>query len=121
MAVKKIQFKQNLALLLACLSLLVFGGLALFENGGMTYSSLIASGIKVIPYVAIMYVLGWIIGWIIESSKMVKKANELGYTNSLLEEILKEEGLDYLDDSDFEEIGEASANDLNLEIENKEE
>ena len=126
MAVKKVQFKQNLALLLACVSLLVFGGLALFENGGITYSSLIASGIRVIPYVAVMYLLGWVIGCIVESSKMVKKANALGYTNSLLEEILKEEGLENLDDSDFADIDSIDAmtsveeDSANVENENKE-
>ncbi len=112
MAIKKVQYKQNLALLMACLSLLVFGGCALWENGGITYTSIIASGVKVVPAVLIMYALGWLTGMVIESSKTVKKAN-LGYTNSLLEEILKEEGLEDLDDSDFEEGEEV--NELDLE------
>jgi len=113
MAIKKIQYKQNLAMLMACLSLLVFGSCALYQNGGITYTSLIASSVKVIPAVLIMYALGWIIGMIIESSKIVKKA-KLGYANSLLEEILKEEGLDDLDDSDFEDLG-SEESDLDLE------
>ena len=115
MAVKKVEYKQNLALLMACLSLLIFGGLALYQNGGITYDSLIASGAKIIPSVAIMYALGWIAGLIIESSKTVKKAN-LGYTNSLLEEILKEEGLDNLDESDFADELTAGEDDIDIEI-----
>lgn len=121
MAVKKVQFKQNLALLFACSSLLLFGGLALFQNGGINYNSLIASSIRVVPCVVIMYALGWIIGCIVESSKMVKKANALGYTNSLLEEILKEEGLENLEDSDFEDIPMSGTDNINVDIDNKEE
>lgn len=86
---------------MASLSLLVFGGCALYENGGITYTSLIASGIKIIPAIAAMYALGWLIGCVLESSKIVKKAKSIGYTNSLLEEILKEEGLDNIDNEDF--------------------
>lgn len=115
MSVKKVQYKQNLALLMACLSLLIFGGCALYQNGGITYTSLIVSGVKVVPCVLIMYALGWLTGMVIESSKTVKKAN-LGYANSLLEEILKEEGLDNLDDSDFaDELNENDDSDLELE------
>ncbi len=98
---KKIQYKQNLSLLMASVSLLIFGGCALYRNGGITYTSLIASGIKIIPAIIVMYALGWLIGWILESSKIVKKAKSIGYTNSLLEEILKEEGLDNMDNEDF--------------------
>ena len=98
---KKIQYKQNLSLLLACLSLLIFGGCALYENGGITYTSIMATGIKIIPAIAAMYALGWLIGCVLESSTVVKKAKSIGYTNSLLEEILKEEGLDNIENEDF--------------------
>lgn len=101
MANKKINYKQNLGMLMACSSMLVFGCCALMQNGGITYTSLIASSVKVAPAVLIMYVLGWATGYIIESSQTVKKIN-LGYANSLLEEILKEEGLDNIDDIDSE-------------------
>ena len=114
---KKIQYKQNLSLLMACVSLLIFGGCALYENGGITYTSLIASGIKIIPAVAAMYVLGWLIGCVLESSKIVKKAKSIGYTNSLLEEILKEEGLDNLENEDLM-LNEADLSEI--ETENKE-
>ena len=98
---KKLQYKENLSMLFACISLLVFGGCALYENGGITYTSLIAAGIKIIPAVTVMYILGWLMGWIMEASKTVKKAKSIGYTNSLLEEILKEEGLDDLEGEDY--------------------
>ncbi len=112
MAIKKVQYKNSLALFMACLSLLVFGGCALYQNGGITYNSIIASSVRVVPYVLIMYALGWLTGLVMESSKSVKKAN-LGYANSLLEEILKEEGLDDLDDEDFK------IDDENTELESK--
>ncbi|MBR2525800.1 hypothetical protein IKE67_04985 [bacterium] len=124
--IKKGYYRQNIGMLMACVSLLVFGGCALFQNGGITYTSITASGIKILPAVFIMYILGWATGWIIESSQTVKKAN-LGYANSLLEEILKEEGLGNLDDSDFEENEETAAvekeialEDNELELESKE-
>lgn len=98
---KKIQYKQNLSLLFACVALLVYGGCALYENGGINFVSLVASSKTVVPAVFIMYVLGWLTGAVLESSKLVKKAKDIGYTNSLLEEILKEEGLDGTDESDL--------------------
>ena len=100
---KKVQYKQNLALFMACVSLLVFGSCALYQNGGITYTSLIASCPSVITGVAVMAILGWLIGVVMESSKSVKKAN-LGYANSLLEEILKEEGLNDLDSGDLDDF-----------------
>lgn len=100
MATKKLKYKNNLALFISCLSLLVFGGCAIYENGGITYTSLIASATKVIPYVLIMYILGWLLGSIIESSKSVKNPKNLGYANSLLEDILKEEGLDDIENNE---------------------
>ena len=92
MARKKIQYKQNTALFFACVSLLIFGADSLFINGGINYTSLVASCPTVLPAVGVMYVLGWLIGSTMESSKSVKSTN-LGYANNLLEEILKEEGL----------------------------
>lgn len=92
MARKKIQYKQNTALFFACVSLLIFGAGSLFINGGINYTSLVASCPTVLPAVGVMYVLGWLIGSTMESSKSIKSTN-LGYANNLLEEILKEEGL----------------------------
>lgn len=98
---KKIQYKQNTALFLACLSLLIFGACALFMNGGINYTSLVASCPTVLTAVGVMYVLGWLIGSTMEGSKSIKKTN-LGYANNLLEEILKEEGLNSAEnDSDY--------------------
>ena len=111
---KKIQYRQNLSMLFACLSILIFGGCALYKNGGITYTSLIATGIKVIPAVLIMYALGWLMGYVAESSKTVKKAKSIGYTNSLLEEILKEEGLNDLDNEDFK-LSESDFDDIETE------
>lgn len=116
--IKKLQYKENLSMLFACVSLLVFGGFALYENGGITYTSLIATGIKIVPAVTVMYILGWLMGWIMEASKTVKKAKSIGYTNSLLEEILKEEGIDSLEGEDFKLNEEDFAD---LDVESKEE
>ena len=44
---KKIEYKSQIALFLASLSILVFGGFSLFQNGGINYTSLVASGSKV--------------------------------------------------------------------------
>lgn len=106
MARKKIQYKQNTALFLASVSLLVFGTGALFMNGGINYTSLVASFPTVLTGVGVMYALGWLLGMIVESSKSLRKT-PMGYANNLLEEILKEEGLDQQDfdlsDSDHSE------------------
>ena len=50
------------------------------------------------PAVLVMYGLGWLIGAMIESSKTVVKEKDIGYTNALLQEIIKEEGLDGVED-----------------------
>ena len=94
---KKIEYKKQTAILLACISLLVFGSCALFINGGITYSSLSASFVTIGPGILFMSVMGWLIGSMIEGSKSLKKANSLNYTHSLLDEIMKEEGLDDID------------------------
>lgn len=99
MANKKVQYKQNTALFFACTSLLIFGSVALYMNGGINYTSVVASSTTVVPAVAIMYALGWLIGSTMEGSKSIKNTN-LGYTNNLLEEILKEEGLNASDIED---------------------
>ena len=114
---KKVQYNQNLALFMACVSLLVFGACSLFQNGGITYNSIIASCPGVLTGVAVMATLGWLIGVVMESSKSVKKAN-LGYANSLLEEILKEEGLDDLDSASSEDLSDEDMS--GLEPESKE-
>lgn len=118
MAKKKIQYKQHTALFLASISLLVFGACALFINGGINYTSVVASSTVVVPAVAVMYALGWLIGLIVETSKSIKKTVNVGYANNLLEEILKEEGLNLSenisnDDDDDELI-------KNVETESKE-
>lgn len=108
MAKKKIQYKQNTALFFACVSLLVFGAGSLLMNGGINYTSVVASCPTVVPAVLIMYVLGWLIGSTMESSKSVKNTN-LGYANNLLEEILKEEGLDASSGSSSDSTGADSS------------
>ncbi len=122
---KKIEYKKQIAILLACISMLVFGGCSLYINGGITYASLIASFVSVGPAVIIMFVMGWLIGSMMEGSKSLKKANSLNYTNSLLEEIMKEEGLDNVGNSPDLELTEEEQRELeNLKLEtqnNKEE
>ena len=91
---KKIEYKRHIALLLACISLLIFGGCSLYRNGGINYVSLVATFINVGPAIVTMFVMGWLIGSMMEASKNLKKANSLNYTNSLLDEIMKEEDLE---------------------------
>ena len=95
---KVIKYKQNLSLLLACSTLLVIGTCSLIKNGGINYTSIVCSASAVVPAVLVMYGLGWLIGAMIESSKTVVKEKDIGYTNALLQEIIKEEGLDGVED-----------------------
>lgn len=97
---KDLSYRKNIGLLFASLAFLVLGGFALYENGGITYISLVGSISKVIPGTIVLYCLGWLIGSMIESSKLIKREKDLGYANALLEEIMKEEGIDNLDDLD---------------------
>ena len=85
------------------------------KNGGINYTSIVCSAPAVVPAVLVMYGLGWLIGAMIESSKTIVKEKDIGYTNALLQEIIKEEGLDNVedlegidlsDDSDTEESSE---------------
>ena len=120
---KKIEYKTQIALFLASLSVLIFGGFSLFQNGGINYTSLIASSSKVIPAVIIMYCLGWLVGSMIETSKPVKKANSMGYVNNLLDEIMKEEGLNNFSSSKDTELTDEvqdEINKINTEAQKKE-
>lgn len=110
---KKIEYKSQIALFLASLSILVFGGFSLFQNGGINYTSLIASGSKVIPAVLVMYCLGWLVGSMIETSKPVKKANNMGYVNNLLDEIMKEEGLNNVNSTKDTELTDEEQEEIN--------
>ena len=115
---KKIEYKTQIALFLASLSLLVFGGFSLFQNGGINYTSLIASSSKVIPAVIVMYGLGWLVGSMVETSKPVKKANNMGYVNNLLDEIMKEEGLNNISSQKDLELTDEEKDEINnLKIE----
>ena len=110
---KIVEYKQNIGLLLSCSTLLIVGTCYLIKNGGINYTSIICSAHDVIPAVLIMYGLGWLIGSMIESSKTVVKQKDIGYTNALLQEIIKEEGLDNvekLEDVDLSENNEAENN-----------
>ena len=114
---KKIEYKKQTAILLACISLLIFGGCALYINGGITYPSLKASFITVGPGIAFMFVMGWLIGSMIDGSKSLKRANSLNYTHSLLDEIMKEEGFDEMDtfsNSDLSDEEQKELEDLNF-------
>lgn len=104
---KVIKYKQNLSLLFACLTLLVIGTCSLIKNGGINYDSLVCSAPAVIPAVIVMYGLGWLIGSMIETSKTFVKEKDIGYTNALLQEIIKEEGLDNPEDIGSIEPSEA--------------
>lgn len=95
---KVVKYKQNLSLLLACITLLVIGASSLVKNGGINYTSLVCSAQIVIPAVVVMYGLGWLIGAMFETSKTFVKEKDIGYTNALLQEIIKEEGLDNPED-----------------------
>lgn len=94
---KKIEYKYQIAWLLACLTLLIVGACSLYQNGGINYVSITASMINVVPAVLVMFLMGWLIGSMMEGSKSLKKANSMNYANSLLEEIMREEGLDNYD------------------------
>jgi hypothetical protein len=95
---KDLSYRKNIGLLFACLAFLILGGCSLYENGGITYVSLVGSISKVIPGTIVLYCLGWLIGSMIEGSKLVKREKDLGYANALLEEIMKEEGIESLDE-----------------------
>lgn len=110
---KKIEYKSQIALFLASLSILVFGGFSLFQNGGINYTSLVASGSKVIPAVLVMYCLGWLVGSMIETSKPVKKANNMSYVNNLLDEIMKEEGLNNVNSTKDTELTDEEQEEIN--------
>ena len=112
---KIVKYKQNIGLLLSCSTLLIVGTCYLIKNGGINYTSIVCSAPAVVPAVLVMYGLGWLIGAMIESSKTIVKEKDIGYTNALLQEIIKEEGLDNVedlegidlsDDSDTEESSE---------------
>ncbi len=95
---KDLSYRKNIGLLFASLAFFILGGCSLYENGGITYVSLIGSIPKVIPGTIVLYCLGWLIGSMIESSKLIKQEKDIGYANALLEEIMKEEGIDSLED-----------------------
>ena len=112
---KIVKYKQNIGLLLSCSTLLIVGTCYLIKNGGINYTSIVCFAPAVVPAVLVMYGLGWLIGAMIESSKTIVKEKDIGYTNALLQEIIKEEGLDNVedlegidlsDDSDTEESSE---------------
>lgn len=112
---KIVKYKQNLGLLLACSTLLVVGTCNLIKNGGINHTSIVCSAPSVIPAVIIMYILGWLIGAMIESSKTVVKEKDIGYTNALLQEIIKEEGLDNAEDLNGIDLSEDSDNNSETE------
>ncbi len=114
---KIVRYKQNIGLLLGCSALLIVGTCYLIKNGGITYTSIVCSAPDVIPAVIVMYGLGWLIGAMIESSKIVVKEKDIGYTNTLLQEIIKEEGLDNISDIDLPDNSETSSE---AEVENEE-
>lgn len=95
---KIVKYKQNIGLLLSCSTLLIVGTCYLIKNGGINYTSIVCSAPAVVPAVLVMYGLGWLIGAMIESSKTIVKEKDIGYTNALLQEIIKEEGLDNVED-----------------------
>ncbi len=103
---KIVRYKQNIGLLLGCSTLLIVGTCYLIKNGGINYTSIVCSAPAVVPAVIVMYGLGWLIGAMIESSKTVVKEKDIGYTNALLQEIIKEEGLDNVGDFDLSDDSE---------------
>ena len=60
-----------------------------------------------------MYCLGWLVGSMIETSKPVKKANNMGYVNNLLDEIMKEEGLSNVNSTKDTELTDEEQEEIN--------
>lgn len=112
---KIVKYKQNIGLLLGCLTLLVVGTCYLIKNGGINYTSLVCSAPAIIPAVLVMYGLGWLIGAMVESSKSVVKEKDIGYTNALLQDIIREEGLDNVEDLEGIDLSKDDEDDSNSE------
>lgn len=80
--------RKRLAAVFASLSILVIGSMSLFESMSIDYYSVVATLQRVIPASIIMGGLGWVMGMILDKPK--KKGSSIGYSNSFLNNIIKE-------------------------------
>lgn len=96
---KKFFYKTHLCALFASFATILVGTASLLENGAIDYYSVIGALTKILPAAAMMALLGWCIGAIIDKPKT--KINT-DYNNPLLNELLKNENFEFSDEFENE-------------------
>ena len=102
--IKRKKYKNALAAIFICFTILIVGTFSIIENGGITDYAVYGAFNKIIPACIVMGILGWLIGKMLEAKPIIPK-KDFGYSNSLIEELMREdsggtpEELDDIDDN----------------------
>lgn len=87
---KKLNHRQFFGLLLFCMTLLVYTTCYMLQNGGITYESVMGTAEDVLPYCAIVGLLGYIIGNILDNPRKAKIQENNDIINQFIQDAAKQ-------------------------------
>jgi hypothetical protein len=88
MTKKQMPQRVRLCALFVSFTILIMGGVSLFENMTIDYYSVLGTLTKIIPASIAMGGLGWVMGMILDKPK---KASTIKYNNMFLKNVVKGE------------------------------